>query len=85
MQSHGHQPGNMRDIRHDHRPDFVGHGAELVKINRSRIGTGSDHNHLRFVFPGNLGEFVIIDGFRVAVYAVGNDFVKLAGKVSGLP
>jgi len=60
---------------------FIGHGAEFVEVNRPRIGARADDDHLGLMLSGDFGQFIIVNGFRVTVDTVGNDFVELTRKV----
>ena len=66
------QPGDVRDVRHQQRADFVGDLAELREVDRPRIRAVAAHDHLRLQLLRLGADGVEVDrlGLRVQLVMV---------------
>src|SRR5208283_1497967 len=81
MRPAGYQTGEVRHVHEVDRADFVGNLPHADEINESRIGASTANNELLPLAFGDAFQIVIVDGLSFFGYAVGNDLVRLAGKV----
>src|SRR5512147_152990 len=77
----GDESGEVCHIHHEDCANFVGDLPHAGEVDDAWIGTAAAHNQLGMFALGDLLEFVVVDGFCVFGYAVGNDLVSLAAEV----
>ncbi len=75
------QAGEVGHVDEKNRPHRIGDLAELGEIHDPRVGAASGDDHLRLVFFGEGGEFVVVDEFAILLDAVRHHLVSLAGKI----
>ena len=73
----------MGHVDHQQRTDLIGNGAQLVKLDRSRISGGAGNDQLRLAFQCDAADLVIVDLFRLGRNAVGNKIEIGAAHVHG--
>ncbi len=81
MEFGGDESGGMRDVRHEDRPDLFGDLFECGKIESPGVGTPTNHNHLRFVGPGQLLHLREVNPFRLRMHPIVDDAEEAAGEV----
>ena len=77
----GHKAGDVRNIHHQIRADFIGDLAELIKIQHAGIGGISGYDHLRFMFEGLFAHLIVINIAGFGGYAVGNEMIVFPGEI----
>jgi len=81
MNASRHQTGNMSHINHKEGTNLICDLPESGKINKSRIGAGTGHNHLGLVLKGELFNLIHVDLFSITINPIRNKIKKLSGKV----
>jgi len=66
----GNEAGDVGDVEHHVRPDFVGDLLERLGLDASRIARGARHDHARAVLVGEPAHFVKIDALVVDAHLV---------------
>ena len=77
----GHEPGDVRHVHEQQRPDAVGDRRHALEIDDPRVGRGAGHDHLRPHLARGRLEGVVVDPLRLAIDAVRVDLVQPAGEV----
>ena len=75
------EPCDMGHVDEKFRSHLVGDLAEPREVDDARIGAGSGEDHLRLVRDGQFFDLVVVDALGLAVDAVGDHVVELAGEV----
>ena len=78
-------PGEVRHVDEKERAHFVGNLAHARKVDDARIGAAAANDQLRAFLLGDLFELVVVDRLGFFGDAVGNDLVRLAGKIQMMP
>src|SRR5690606_33743740 len=77
------QAGDMRDVRHQVRADFIGDFAELVPVGRIGIAGVTGDDYLRLVLNCQRANRVIVQPFGFRVDAIAHSVVELAAAGDG--
>ena len=85
MRAAGNEPGKVRHVDQIKGAHLVGNLAHAGKVNRPRISASPADNQLGAFPLRKLFQLVIVDGFRLFGDAVGDDLVRLAGKIQMMP
>src|SRR5664279_5980988 len=81
MGSSGDQSSEVRHVNQVERAHFIGDLAHASEIDEPRIGAAATDDEFRLLTLSDLLQIVVIDGLGFLGHAVGNDLVRLAGKV----
>ncbi len=81
MDSGGNQPGDMRDIRHQHRPAALGDFAEPLEIEGAGVGARARHDQLRPVLLGQARDLIVIDPAGLTAHPVEDGAVDTPRKI----
>ena len=71
MEPCGDQPGDVGDVNQQIGADRLGDLLESWKIEGARIGAGADDEQAWPAFLRHLLHCIIVDGFGLTVYAIG--------------
>ncbi len=85
MQPGRNEAGNMRDIDQEIGTDRFRNLLETWKIEYAGIRAGPHHNHAWAAFLSNLLYCIIVDGFGLAINAIGEDPKENAGEIDLAP
>lgn len=72
-----HEPGDVRHVHHEVRPDLVGDLPEGGEVDHPRIGACSRDDHPRPVFPSETANLVHVDPVGHGIDAVAHHAVHL--------
>ena len=81
----GDEPGEVRHVAHQHRPDLVGDLAEPVGLDRARVRGAAADDQLRPDLLRLREHLVVVDHHRLARDAVVVELVELPGEVDLQP
>lgn len=81
MRSTRHEAGEVRDVEHHVRPDFVGDLLERLGLDASRIARGARHDHARAVLVREATNFIKVDALIVDAHFVRTEVVEDAACV----
>ena len=76
VQAGGDEPGVVRHVAEEQGADLVGDLAELVRLDRPRIGRPAADDQLWPVLLRELEHVVVVDHVRLAAHAVVHDRVE---------
>jgi len=77
----GDQSCNVGDVHQEIGSHRLGDLLEPWKVQDSRVGAGSDHDHPRTAFLSDALSRVVVDHFRLSVHAVKEGAKEGTGKI----
>ena len=83
MQTRCHKPRNMGNVHHHQRPYLIADGTDGGKVDDARIRGSARNDHLGLAFQGNTAHFLVVDGFRFRIHAVGHKLKVFAAHIHG--
>jgi len=81
MHARRDEPGDVRHVHEQQRPDAVGDGREAREVEEARICRGAGDDELRAHLARDRLERVVVDPLGLTIDAVGVDLVEPAGEV----
>ncbi len=81
MEAGGDEPRKVGHVAKQERAHFVGDLPELVRLDGARIRGAAAHDQLRLGLLGQAEHLVVVDGHRLARYAVAHDRVEPAAEI----